>query len=168
MALEFRNVLKGQLTQSLVKTLFERAGYRVTRLGVEEIFAEIQHLDAAQYHSLSLPENLRFLPDFLVAEPELQKVFLLEVKFRRTFDATSAHSLYETLATQRQYWGESFAILTIAEPSSPDCRFHQDYIRILTPDLTEILNQSYLSAPFEPDAYKAPHYNYKYTFQTFG
>jgi hypothetical protein len=29
--------------------LFERAGYRITRLGIEELFHEVVHLEAAQY-----------------------------------------------------------------------------------------------------------------------
>jgi hypothetical protein len=36
--------------------LFERGGYRVTRLGIEELFGEIKHLDVEQYHALALRE----------------------------------------------------------------------------------------------------------------
>jgi hypothetical protein len=76
----FSNIIKGQVAQTLVKILLERAGYRVTRLGIEELFQEVVHLDAGQYANLNLPENLRFLPDLLVADSTIEKAFLVEVK----------------------------------------------------------------------------------------
>src|SRR4051794_32968296 len=95
--MEFKNVVKGQITQSLLKTLMERVGYRVTRLGVEELFGEIKYLDLEQYLALGLPLNLRFLPDLLVAEPDMQKVSLVEVKFRQEFSERSMESLHRDL-----------------------------------------------------------------------
>jgi len=40
MTLDFTNVLKGVVTQTLLMALLERGGYRVTRLGIEELFGE--------------------------------------------------------------------------------------------------------------------------------
>jgi hypothetical protein len=76
------NIVKGQITQSLVKVLFERAGYRVVRFGIEELFQEVIHLDASRYERLGLPPSLRMLPDLLIADTKLDKAFLVEVKFR--------------------------------------------------------------------------------------
>jgi hypothetical protein len=45
MALEFTNVVKGLVTQTLLAALLERGGYRVTRLGIEELFGEVKHID---------------------------------------------------------------------------------------------------------------------------
>src|SRR6266446_8218665 len=104
MTLLFPNVVKSQITQSLIKTLFERAGYRVTRLGVEELFVEVTQLDEKQYKMLNLPLALRYLPDFLIADSTLNKAFLLEVKFRKDFNESTAQSLHYELMRQRQFW----------------------------------------------------------------
>lgn len=142
MAIKFTNVVKGQITQGLLKTLLERAGYRVTRLGVEELFNEVVHLDKEHYQSLNLPLNLRSLPDLIVAEQDLERVFLVEVKFRRKFDEKAAKSLFNSLKAQRKYWEDSYAVIMIAESWASDNRFHQDYIRVIPPDKTEQLIES--------------------------
>ena len=41
MAIAFSNLVNAQITQSLVKPHFGRAGYRVSGLGVEGLFAEV-------------------------------------------------------------------------------------------------------------------------------
>lgn len=139
MALHFPNVVKGQITQGLLTVLFERAGYRVTRLGIEELFGEIKHIDLPQYQALNLPLNLRSLPDLLVAELDLSKAFLVEVKFRKEFTEQAAQSLYGILKDQRTHWPNSYAVVMIANSFVKRGRFHQDYIRVVRPDLTELL-----------------------------
>jgi hypothetical protein len=57
--LPFVNTAKAQVTQSLIKLLCEHAGYRVTRLGVEELLNEVKYLDRDQYAALELPEQNR-------------------------------------------------------------------------------------------------------------
>lgn len=136
--MEFRSIVKGQLTQSLLKTLMERAGYRVTRLGVEELFGEIQYLDLPQYLALNLPLNLRSLPDLLVADPNMQKAYLVEVKFRREFNEASIGSLFKSLSKQREHWQDSYAVVMIATPFVPDGRFNQDVMRVVPPDMTTL------------------------------
>lgn len=131
MPLEFSNVIKALTTQSLLATLLERGGYRVTRLGIEELFGEVKHLDQQQYLGLKLPEALRFLPDLLVANRDMTEAFLVEVKYRRRFDDDGRRSLYEELSRQRHYWPQSHAVLMIGEPFVENGRFHQDYIRVI-------------------------------------
>jgi hypothetical protein len=63
--LGFGNVVKAQVTQTVLAAILERWGYRVSRLGVEELFGEIKYLDDTQYHALGLPKQLRTLPDLL-------------------------------------------------------------------------------------------------------
>ena len=137
MAIEFASLLKAQITQSLVKALFERAGYRVSRLGVEELYAEVIHLSEEQYLSMGLPLALRYLPDLLVADQALNTVYLVEVKYRRTFNEESMRSLYEKLKRQREFWPQSYGVIIVAEPGG---RFHQDHIRIVMPEKIEDLN----------------------------
>jgi hypothetical protein len=133
MTIQFTNAIKAQITQGLIKTLFERAGYRVTRLGVEELFSEITYLDEASYKALNLPFALRYLPDLLVADADLTRAFLVEVKFRTTFDVKTMEDLYRELTRQREYWPDSHAIVLIAKPFVPEGRFHQDCIRVIPP-----------------------------------
>jgi hypothetical protein len=134
----FKNHVKSQITQNLIKTLFERAGYRVTRLGVEELFDEVIHLDEAQYRGLNLPLPLRYLPDFLVTDENIEHAWLLEVKFRKDFGEFTIQSLYEELKRQRVYWPDSWAIILTAQFLG---RFHQDGMRIVDSDKLECLNK---------------------------
>ena len=78
MALEFANVFKGVITQTTLAALFERGGYRVTRLGIEELFWEVKHNNLEQYLGLNLPLPLRYLPDPLVAELDMSNAFMVE------------------------------------------------------------------------------------------
>ncbi len=137
--MQFKNVVKGQVTQSLLTTLLERAGYRVTRFGIEELFREIKHIDLAQYQSLNLPLHLRTLPDLLVAELDVSKAYLVEVKFRKGFTERAARSLHRELSNQRKYWPDTYAVVMIADSFVPSGRFHQDYIRVVEPGKTDWL-----------------------------
>ena len=166
--MRFTNIVKGQVTQILVKTLFERVGYRVTRLGVEELFYEVVHLDAKAYANLKLPENLRFLPDFLIAEPDISKAFLLEVKFRKKLDINSAKTLYATLSKQRKYWPDSYCILILGESPVKGGRFHQDYMRIITPEKLDFLNPDIINSPFSENEPRDLRYSIKYIYRMSG
>jgi hypothetical protein len=139
MAFEFTNTLKGVVTQSILKALFERGGYRVTRLEIEELFSEVKHIDLQQYQSLNLPLQLRYMPDLLVAEIDMSHAFLVEVKFRKRFDENSAQSLFEELERQRKFWEQSYAVIMIAEPFISDGQYHQDFIRVVRPELHQVL-----------------------------
>jgi hypothetical protein len=61
-------------------------------------------------------EAPRYLPDLLVASLEVSQAFLVEVKFRRSFDERSARGMFAELQRQRQHWPESYAVLMISEP----------------------------------------------------
>ena len=64
---------------------------------------------------------------------------MVEVKFRRSLGKNTADQLFATLTEQRTYWPESWAVIIIGEPFPPNARFHQDYIRIIPPNATELL-----------------------------
>jgi hypothetical protein len=145
MTLEFTNVIKGVVTQTLLTALFERGGYRVTRLGIEELFVDIKHIDLRKYMGLNLPLPLRYLPDLLVAEFDMTNAFLVEVKFRRKFDQNSAESIYDDLKKQREHWPQSYTVIMISEAFVPETVFHQDYIRVVKPNEQGILIDSHLS-----------------------
>jgi hypothetical protein len=144
-AIDFRDTVKAQITQTVLTALLERCGYRVTRLGIEELFGELKYKELVQYRELGLPEQLRWLPDLLVASPAEARALLVEVKYRRCFDEQSAHNLFRKLNRQRKHWPEAYAVLMISEPFRVDGKFHQDYIRVLPPHETARLTDGSLS-----------------------
>ncbi|PLA73971.1 hypothetical protein CYQ88_08380 [Hydrogenovibrio sp. SC-1] len=151
--MDFSNIVKGQVAQSLVKTIFETGGYRVSRLGVEEVFKEVTHLEYRQYQALKLPLALRTLPDFLVATPDIDKAWLLEVKFRSNFDNDTITELHETLSKQFNYWDDAVAVILIGTHPCEEKsgKFIQDYMRVITKDsLNELIKPR--------DIHRAPSY----------
>ena len=130
MPLEFTNVIKGAVTQNTLAVLFEQGGYRVTRLGIEELFGEVKYLDANEYFGLNLPSVLRYLPDLLIANLNMTNAFMVEVKYRRQFSPAALHS---DLSEQFKYWPQTHVVTMISEPLPPrlDASFHQDFIRVI-------------------------------------
>jgi hypothetical protein len=133
------NLLRGDLAVRILTLLLEHSGYRVTRLGIEELFGEVKNLDPERRHDMGLPIRLWRLPDLLVANPEVTRIKLIEVKFRRKFDRETADELFEKLTEQRHDWPESHAVIIIGEPFESNSRFSQDYIRVIPPNETELL-----------------------------
>lgn len=145
MAIDFRDAVKAQITQAVLAALLERCGYRITRLGIEELFREVKFKELAQYREMALPEQLRCLPDLLVASPAENRALLVEVKYRRSFGESSARSLFAALDRQRKHWPEAYAVLMISQPFMCGDKFHQDYIRVLPPHATARLIDRSLS-----------------------
>lgn len=81
--MDYKNRLKGAITQVLLKSLLEDAGYRIVPLGIEEVLRELSSLEQEHYKQLNLPPALRKLPDFFVADMEFKKTYLVEVKYRK-------------------------------------------------------------------------------------
>jgi hypothetical protein len=135
MTWNFNDLVKGQVTQTILSTVLGGVGYCVHRLGVEELIPELQGPKSAEIRA-NLPERLRFMPDFIVIEPNSGEVYLAEVKFRRSVDESFVKLIFQELEQRRKYWPEAYTILMVAE-SRYDRSYHQDYIRIIPPDLTE-------------------------------
>ena len=79
--MEAQNLLKGQVLEGLIETIFKRARYQVVPLGVEHQFPDIDALTFDEYKE-KLPEGLKMLPDFMVYRwsSGTPKVFFIEVK----------------------------------------------------------------------------------------
>jgi hypothetical protein len=137
MVMDFSNVLRGRIAERILVTLLERGGYRVTRLGIEELFDEVKYLPQSEYLALHLPVELRTLPDLLVADAKVSWAKLVEVKFRRAFTKEVAEELHATLSEQRRYWKDSYAVIMIGEAFDKTHRFHQDYVRVIPPGETD-------------------------------
>lgn len=131
---------KGRFAETLISSLLEYAGYRVQRLGVEEVVSEVKAAIARGEPGLQLPEQLRRAPDFLVIDPRTGKCTLLEVKFRSRFDDEVAHELHGTLSRQVALWPEMITAIVCADV--PDERGYNDiraHVRLLHPaDLSRL------------------------------
>ena len=103
--MEFKNRLKGKVTETLIEALLEAAGYRIIPLGVEEVVREVTTLNYEEYKALNLSKNLRSLPDFLVTDSNMSKNWLVEVKYRKAWNDNTASSLASDLADQVSTWG---------------------------------------------------------------
>ena len=151
MTMSFSNVLRGHLAVRIFVTLLERGGYRVTRLGIEELFDEVKYLPLHQYLALGLPRALRTLPDLLVANPNVSWTRLIEVKLRKRFDQEVAKELHSILSEQRQYWPDSYAIIMIGDPFVKDGKYHQDVVRVVPPSETDSLLYSPPEGSYEDE-----------------
>lgn len=104
--MEFDRNLKGKITESIVQTLLEHAGYRVVPLGIEHVLREIK-----QNTSLRLPKQLRALPDFLITDAEISRSWFLEVKYRHQWNETTIKSLQDVLTPQVHFWDDFYCLV---------------------------------------------------------
>src|SRR5688572_19535038 len=102
--MDFKNRLKGTVTQTLLKALLEDAGYRVVPLGIEDVIREVTGLPIANYEALNLSFTLRKLPDFFVADRTFGKHWLVEVKYRKQWDKQTRESLGKEMLKQVAQW----------------------------------------------------------------
>jgi len=115
--MDFKNRLKGSVTQTLVETLLEDVQYRIVPLGIEEVVREVSCLDRGQYMALGLPDTLRKLPDFFIAKKDLSKTWLVEVKYCNKWNDEVKRSLGEQLIEQVKLWSPMHLVLFIGEPA---------------------------------------------------
>lgn len=134
MPIGLRDVLKGSIAQTVAQSLFEKAGYRVAHLGIEELLREVKLLDEKQYRALALPENLRALPDFLVTDKTLSQAFLVEVKFRKNVDSLDG-PFWRRIERQQRIWPGMYVVVLLGKSPRPKGKFLQDYVRIISPTM---------------------------------
>ncbi len=130
-----QNLLKGQVLEQLISTLFKRAKYKVIPLGVEHQFPDIDALTVEEYRE-QLPKGLRLLPDLMVYRWETgkPKIFFIEIKFRTELTEYSLCKLREGLERQYQQWSDTFCILALAKPPisyREDKYYHQRYLKVI-------------------------------------
>lgn len=120
MSMDFRNRLKGSVTQTLVKALLEDAGYRTIPLGVEEVIREVSVLSNREYSNIELPEILRKMPDFFVADEGISKAWLVEVKYRKVWSNQVRQKLGEQILEQVKFWNPLFLTVLLGNSVKPD------------------------------------------------
>lgn len=115
--MDFKNRIKGTITQTLVQALLHDVKNRVVPLGIEEIIREVNALDVEAYGRLDLPQALRKLPDFFVTTAEQDKGWLLEVKYRKRWNENVREDLGNDLLEQVKIWSPLHLVLFVGEPA---------------------------------------------------
>lgn len=64
--MDYKNYLKGAITQVLMKSLLIDAGCHVVSLGIEEVIREVNSLSRENYLAWDLLTPLRKMPVFLL------------------------------------------------------------------------------------------------------
>jgi hypothetical protein len=93
------DLIKGKITETIFEEMFRTSGeYTVLPLGYEHttpILAQYQHL----VHVKSVLANLRNAPDFALISDDKKSVFLVEVRYKSSFDSQDilkdAQELYD-------------------------------------------------------------------------
>ncbi len=118
MSLDFINRIKGTVTQTLLRNLLSDAGYRVVPLGVEEVLRELADISEEQYKQLNLALPLRKLPDFFVSNLGFTQSWLVEAKYRKSWNEQVRAELHGKLFAQVETWQPLILLIVLGE--SPD------------------------------------------------
>lgn len=110
--MEFSNRLKKELTEGIVRSLLVDAGYRVIDFGIESTIREIESMKLEEYLRLSLPRNLRIMPDLVVMDRDQTMSFMVEVKYRNGWKI----DLFEEIEEQVKTWGRIYLIYVNGAP----------------------------------------------------
>lgn len=80
--MDFRNRIKKEMTEGIVRAILDDAGYRVIGSGIENVIRELSCLSALEYAGLDYPRAMRALPDLTVMDREQTCRHLVEIKYR--------------------------------------------------------------------------------------
>ena len=142
--MNFTNRLKGSVTQVLLKSLLEDAGYRIVPLGIEAVLREVAALPKEEYLKLGLPIQLRKLPDFFVSNHDIDKTWLVEVKYRKKWNDEVQTRLEEEIKEQVKTWNPLYLMIFLGhsaeEPHSSPI-YHMRIAKLLWDDKEGILTQ---------------------------
>lgn len=84
--MDFAKRIKKEMAEGIIRAILEDAGYRVIDAGLEKHTRELSCLSAEEYRALRYPASMRHLPDFTVMNREQTEKFLVEVKYRSTWN----------------------------------------------------------------------------------
>ena len=123
----------GAAAKEILWSLLESCGYTVYPFGYESTFAAVKrHLRDKRLEKNDLANRIRSMPDFIVADDE-ELPQLVEVKFRKTWDAQSRPMIgfgnWE-IGRYKQFWPES--VLVLLSPFGD--RFFAQYVKSLDLD----------------------------------
>ncbi|WOE76277.1 hypothetical protein [Alterisphingorhabdus coralli] len=65
--------IKKEMSEGIVRAIFEDAGYRVIDSGIEKFIREISVLTINEYKSLNYPDPMNSLPDFIIMDRDQKR-----------------------------------------------------------------------------------------------
>ena len=142
--MNYTNRLKASVTQVLLKSLLEDAGYRIVPLGIEAVLREVASLPKEDYLKLGLPIQLRKLPDFFVANHAIDKTWLVEVKYRKRWNDEVQESLEAEIKEQVKTWHPLFLMIFVghsAEDPYSSPIYHMRIAKLLWDEQQGILTE---------------------------
>jgi hypothetical protein len=116
--MEYSNLLKGRISETIIDVLLKDAGYHVIPLGIESTIREITLLDHKDYSRRlkNFRDNLRTLPDFLITTKDLSNFWLVEIKYRKKWDKGTQKQLGKDLMLQARCWSPLLTVILLGEP----------------------------------------------------
>jgi hypothetical protein len=142
--MNYTNRLKGSVTQVLLKSLLEDAGYRIVPLGIEAVLREVASLPEKDYLKLGLPIQLRKLPDFFVSNNAIDKTWLVEVKYRKKWNAKVKKLLGAEIREQVRTWNPLFLMIFLghsAEDPNSSPIYHMRIAKLIWDEKEGVLTQ---------------------------
>jgi hypothetical protein len=135
MAYAFEPSIKGRVTEQLLTSLLDSAGYRVIPVGIEHSIQQLKtlaHSEVAEERRIYARVNagLRKLPDFLVLDLEDSDwaPAFVEVKFRKRDDSIwTDGNLHACLHTQVCTWRVVYVVFFLGIPYGRGLPGHQPH-----------------------------------------
>lgn len=118
--MDFESRIKKEMTEGIVKAVFEDVGYRVIDSGIEKILRELSCLSGIEYSALGYPDVMSMLPDFTVMDRDQTVKFLVEVKYRTKW----GRSLFDEIRKQVETFGD---LVVVSVNSNPPNQFETKY-----------------------------------------
>ncbi len=136
--MDFRSVLKGGVAETAVRLWLQACGYTVLATSVEQMLAPVATINQGRYAQMSLPLQLRYMPDLLVVPPA-GTCSLVEVKYRWRMDLGSIRWLREKAAKQQSLIPDvSLLLIRAICPAGANAGL-DDVMRILPPGRLDLL-----------------------------
>lgn len=112
--------IKGAIALEVVSAILLDAGFRILRLGVEELIPSIKTASQQAYRKLALSRTLTSTPDLLVIAPGDEGSVVTEVKFRARWTPEVRQRLFESAALVEQVrrWGPLYLVVAIGDTGS--------------------------------------------------
>jgi hypothetical protein len=113
--MQFKNRIKKEMTEGIVRAILEDANYRVIDSGVEKVLREISILTPQEYKNHDYPEAIRQLPDLIVMDRAQTKKYLIEIKYRSDWNG----ELFNEIEDQVKIFKEMILISVNSNPPNP-------------------------------------------------
>lgn len=121
-----KGLIKGKITELIFQQMIlEGEKYEVTPLGYENSLPHLAHKDKTNEKIREITEQLRHMPDFVLTEKHGEKVYVVEVKYRKNL--IDKKDIYEIASELTKNW--NYAWLFVATQNAVYFDFCPDIIK---------------------------------------